>query len=245
MKTNDKHTNKHVILNAFKSAFPYTLPIMASFFCLGSAYGIYMKSLGFSFWYPVINAIVIFGGSLEFVVGTMLLAPFAPLASFSVALVIQLRHLFYGISLFDKYKNMGWKKPYLIYALCDETFSINCAVEVPDDIDKSWFYFFVSILNQMYWVIGASFGALMGNFIGEDVKGIDFVMTSMFVAIFVEQLRKDKLISSALIGILVPIMSLIVFGVDNYMVPSIVGMLVFLLVFKKIIMKGRSLPYES
>ncbi len=99
-------------------------------------YGVYMRTSGFSFWYPMIMSVVIFGGSLEFVATSMLLAPFAPVQVFLTAVMIQARHLFYGISMLDKYKGTGWKKPYLIYAMCDETFSVNYTAEIPEVVAR-------------------------------------------------------------------------------------------------------------
>lgn len=121
---------------ALKCAFPYTIPIFAGFWFLGMTYGIYMNVSGFSFWYPLLMSLTIFGGSLEFVAVSMLLAPYAPVQCFLMALMIQARHLFYGIAMLDKFKGLGWKKPYLIYGMCDETFSINCSAEIPEGIDR-------------------------------------------------------------------------------------------------------------
>ena len=118
-----KHLNQGICTKALKTAFPYTIPIFAGFWFLGLAYGIYMNVSGFSFIYPMVMSLTIFGGSLEFVAVTMLLAPFAPVQTFIMTLLIQARHLFYGISMLDKYKNMGWKRFYLIFGMCDETFS--------------------------------------------------------------------------------------------------------------------------
>lgn len=133
---------------AFLAAFPYTIPIFAGFWFLGLTYGIYMNVSGYSFWYPMLMSLTIFSGSLEFVAVSMLLAPFAPVQVFIMALMIQARHLFYGISMLDKFKGMGWKKPYLIFGMCDETFSINCTANIPADVDRGWFYFFATPLNH-------------------------------------------------------------------------------------------------
>lgn len=120
-----------VLRNALRAAFPHTVPILAGFWFLGMAYGIYMNVSGFSVWYTLLMTILIFGGSLEFVAVSMLLSPFAPWSAFLMALMIQARHLFYGLSMLEKYKGLGAKRWYLIYGLCDETFSINCSVKVP------------------------------------------------------------------------------------------------------------------
>lgn len=148
---------------AFRAAFPYTIPIFAGFWFLGLTYGIYMNVSGFSFWYPMIMSLTIFGGSLEFVAVSMLLAPYAPVQVLIMTLMIQARHLFYGISMLDKFKGLGWKKAYLIFGMCDETFSINYTAEIPEDVDRGWFYFFVTLLNYFYWFSGATLGGLLGG----------------------------------------------------------------------------------
>jgi 4-azaleucine resistance transporter AzlC len=218
---------------ALKAAFPHTLPILAGFLFLGLAYGIYMNVSGFSFVYPLIMSIVIFGGSLEFVAVSMLLSPFAPIQSLIMSLLIQARHLFYGISMLDKFKNIGWKKYYLIYGMCDETFSINYTAAIPKDIDKGWFMFFVTLLNQIYWVSGATIGGLVGSLIHFNTDGISFVMTSMFVVIFMEQWMKEKHHISAYIGLGVSAVCLIIFGSDSFMIPTMILIIVFLTVLRK------------
>ena len=166
---------------ALKAAFPHTLPILTGFAFLGLAYGIYMNTSGFPFYYPMLMSMLIFGGSLEFVAVEMLLSPFAPLQVFIMALLIQARHLFYGLSMLEKYKGTGWKKPYLIYGMCDESFSINCTVTPPEGVDRGWFMFFVTLLNQIYWVSGATLGALLGSVLHFNTEGIEFIMTALFV----------------------------------------------------------------
>ena len=208
------------ISRALKCALPHTIPIFAGFCFLGMTYGIYMKVSGFAFWYPMLMSLVIYGGSLEFVVVSMLLAPYAPMQALLMTLMIQARHLFYGIAMLDKFRGMGWKKPYLIFGMCDETFSINCTAEIPEDVDRGWFYFFVTILNQIYWVLGATAGGLVGGLIRFNTEGLDFVMTAMFVVIFLEQWRKEKRHDSAAVGMAASIVCLVIFGADNFLIPT-------------------------
>ena len=196
-----QNSSKFEILSALKAAFPYTIPIMTGFCFLGLAYGIYMHILGFNFLYPMLMAALIFGGSLEFIAATMLLSPFAPLQTFIVALIIQARHIFYGLAMLEKYKGLGWKRHYLIFGLCDETFAINYSAQIPDDVDRGWFYFFVTLLNQCYWVISAAMGGLLGNVIAFDTQGLGFVMTAMFVVIFLEQFLNERSISLVLLAL--------------------------------------------
>ena len=218
---------------ALKCAFPHTIPIFAGFCFLGMTYGIYMKVSGFAFWYPMLMSLVIYGGSLEFVAVSMLLAPYAPMQAFLMTLMIQARHLFYGIAMLDKFRGMGWKKPYLIFGMCDETFSINCTAEIPEDVDRGWFYFFVTLLNQIYWVLGATAGGLVGGLIRFNTEGLDFVMTAMFVVIFLEQWRKEKRHDSAAVGMAASVVCLGIFGAENFLIPTMVCILAVLTALRR------------
>lgn len=212
----------NIIKNALKCAFPYTIPIFAGFWFLGLTYGIYMNVSGFSFWYPMLMSLTIFGGSLEFVAVSMLLAPYAPIQVFLTTLMVQARHLFYGISMLDKFKDMGWKKPYLIFGMCDETFSINYTADIPEHIDRGWFYFFVTLLNHFYWFSGATIGGLVGGLLHFNTEGLDFVMTAMFVVIFMEQWLKERRHISEWVGLAASVGCLLLFGADNFLIPTMI-----------------------
>lgn len=229
------------IIKALKFAFPKTLPILAGFWFLGLSYGIYMNVSGFSFVYPMLMSITIFGGSLEFVAVTMLLGAFAPLQTFVITLMIQARHLFYGISMLEKYKGTGWKKPYLIFGMCDESFSINYSTDVPGDIDKGWFMFFVTLLNQIYWFTGSTIGGIVGSLLKFNTQGIEFVMTAMFVVIFLDQWLKENQHISSVIGVLASAACLLVFGSASFMIPTMVCVICLLTVFRKPISRKEEL----
>lgn len=220
-------------LKAFKAAFPKTLPILTGFLFLGITYGIYMNTSGFGFLYPFIMSLVIFGGSLEFVAVSMLLSPYAPLQVLLMTLMIQARHLFYGIAMLPKYKNTGAKKPYLIFGICDETFSINYTANIPEGVDKGWFYFFITLLDHIYWVTGATLGGVLGSFITFNTEGLDFVMTAMFVVIFLEQWKKEKRHISELTGILASVLCLVLFGADSFLIPTMALIVITLTLFRK------------
>jgi len=222
---------------ALKAAFPYTIPIFAGFWFIGLTYGIYMNVLGFSFWYPLIMSLTIFAGSLEFVAANLMLSVFNPLQVLLITLMIQARHLFYGISMLDKYKNKGIKKWYLIFGMCDETFSINYTANIPKDVDEGWFLFWVTALNHFYWVSGATLGGILGSLIQFNTTGLDFVMTAMFVVIFLEQWLKEKKHWTALIGICCSIICLLLFKADNFMIPTMIAILCMLTLFRKPIEK--------
>ena len=218
---------------ALKAAFPCTIPIFTGFWFLGLAYGIYMKVSGFSFVYPMLMSLLIFGGSLEFITVEMLLSPFAPLQVFIMALLTQARHLFYGISMLEKFKGTGWKKFFLIFGMCDETFSVNYTAEIPEDVDKGWFMLWVTFLNQFYWVSAATTGGLIGSLLKFDTTVISFVMTAMFVVIFLEQWLKEKNHVSSLMGIAVSVLCLICFGADSFMLPTMAAIVLLLTLSRK------------
>ncbi|MBJ3790756.1 AzlC family ABC transporter permease, partial [Bacillus sp. OA1] len=203
------------------------------FIFLGIAYGIYMNSLGFSAIYPILMSLIIFAGSMEFIAANLLLVTFNPIHAFFLTLMVNARHLFYGISMLDKYKGTGKKKFYLIFGLCDESFSINSTVDIPKDVDKGWFMFFVTLLNHLYWGIGAAIGGIFGSFVHFNTKGLDFVMTALFVVIFVEQWMREKKHYSALVGLGLSIFSLIIFGGNNFIIPAMIMILLVLTILKK------------
>lgn len=228
----------NIKIKAFKAAFPNTIPIMAGFLFLGMTYGVYMNVSGFSFIYPLMMSITIFAGSVEFVTVNMLMGAFNPLQAFLMAFMINARHLFYGISMLDRYKGMGWKKIYLIYGMCDESFSINYTADIPEDVDRGWFMFFVNLLNQIYWVAGSTLGGIFGSFIKFNTKGIEFVMTAMFVVIFLEQWLKEKNHTASIMGLAISLVCLILFGADSFIIPSMIAILAVLTIFRGAIEKG-------
>lgn len=217
--------HREILKNALKAAFPHTIPIFAGFWFLGLTYGIYMNVSGFRFWYPMFMSLTIFAGSMEFVAVNLLLGAFNPLQALAMTLMINARHLFYGISMLDKYRGNGWKDIYLIFGMCDESFSINYTADIPEGIDRGWFMFFVTLLDQIYWFFGATMGGIFGSLIHFNTEGLDFVMTAMFVVIFLEQWLKEKSHTSALAGIGISLLCLLAFGPDNFIIPAMLAIL--------------------
>lgn len=225
--------HEHKIPNAFKAAFPHTVPILAGFLFLGMTYGIYMRTYGFGFIYPMLMSLTIFAGSVEFVAANLLLGAFDPLQALAVTIMINARHLFYGISMLEKFKGTGPKKLYLIFGMCDESFSINYTAWIPAHIDRGWFMIFVTLLNHFYWFAGATLGGLFGPLLTFNTEGIDFVMTAMFVVIFLEQWLKEKNHISAFVGLGISLLCRIAFDANNFLLPSMTGIILILTVLKK------------
>lgn len=225
-------------LRALKAAFPHTIPILMGFLFLGMTYGIYMTSLGFSFMYPMMMSMIIFAGSMEFVTGNLLLGAFNPLQAFAMTLLINARHLFYGLSMLEKYRGTGWKKIYMIFGMADETFSINCAVDAPEGVDRGWFMFFVTLLDQCYWITGATLGGLFGTVLKINTEGLDFVMTALFVVILLENMLKKENRLSGFVGLGLSAVSLIIFGAESFILPAMGMILLALVMLKKPMEKG-------
>ena len=222
-----------VLRDALHTAFVHTLPILAGFLFLGVPYGIYMRSLGFAFWYPMVMSLVIFAGSAEFVAANLLLAGFQPMQAFLLTLMLNARHLFYGIAMLEQYRGTGWKKPYLIFGMCDESFSVNCTAQIPPHTDRGWFMFFVTLLNHLYWFAGATLGGVFGGLLSVRVQGLDFVMTAMFTVIFIDQWQKEQNHISALAGLAISLLCLVLFGTENFILPAMCGILAMLSLFRR------------
>lgn len=222
-------------IKALKSAFPHTIPVLMGYLFIGIAFGILLRSKGYNFGWAILMSIFIFAGSMQFVAISLLTSNFNLIAVVFMTLMVNARHLFYGLSMLDKFKDMGKKKPYMIFSLTDETFSLLSSTEPPQNINKNWFYFFIALLNHFYWIIGSAIGGIIGSVFSFNTKGIDFVMTALFVVIFVEQWKSNKNHIPALIGISASLLCLVIFGASRFILPSMVFILITLTIFRKTI----------
>lgn len=222
---------------AFKAAFPVTIPVLTGFIFLGTAYGILMTSQGFSFIFTTLISIFVFAGSMQYVAVDLLVSAFNPLNAFLLALMVNARHLFYGISMLDKYKDTGKAKPALIFTMCDETFSILCGAKVANGINRKYFMLFVSLLDYLYWVLGTALGATVGVFITFNTEGIDFALTALFIVIFINQWKETKNHIPSILGIISSAVCLVIFGADNFIIPSMILIIISLSAYRPIFNK--------
>lgn len=230
---------------ALKAAFPYTIPVLTGFTFLGVAYGILMNSKGYGVGWTLLFSLLTFAGSAQYIAISFLTSVFNPVYAFLMTLMVNARHIFYGISLLEKYKDTGILKPYLIFGLCDETFSIVCAVDAPEGVSKKWFMFFITLLNHLYWVAGSVLGVVLGSMILFNTKGLDFVLTALFVVIFVGQWKTGKGRKPAVIGILCSALCVIVFGASNFIIPAMIAILAVLTVTRKKLVPEKKLAEEG
>ena len=218
---------------ALTYAFRASLPIMAGYGFLGLTYGIYMHELGFSFIYPMLLAITVYAGSAEFLLGNMLLGSFNSLQTFLMVLMVNARHIFYGLSSLETFKGVGWKKFFLIFGMSDETFALTSSTKVPEGVDRGWFLLWLTWLDEFYWVAGATLGGLTAEWFRIHLHGLGFVLTAMFTAIFADNWTREHNHVSSVSGLMITGLCLIIFGADNFIIPSMVVILVFLTLLRK------------
>lgn len=225
----------------FKTVLIKTLPVMAGYVVLGIGFGILLKVSGYGLFWALLMSIFIFAGSAQYV-GIGLIS--GGVSIFTAALTIFMvnaRHLFYGISMINKYKGAGKRKPYLIFALTDETYSLVCDGDYPEGVDKYKYWFWISLFDQSYWVIGTVIGSVLGTILHFDSTGIDFSMTALFVTVFVEQWLSTKEHRPALVGLLATLLSLIIFGQDSFLVPAMILITGLLFAMRKPLEKADKL----
>lgn len=218
---------------AFISAFPHTVPVLTGLLMLGIAYGVLMQTKGYGTLWAVLMSAIAYCGSMQFVAITLLTVAFNPFQAFMLSLMVNARQLFYGISMLDKYKGLGKAKGFLIYTLCDETFSISSSITLPEGVNRKYFYLSISLLNYSYWVLGTALGGIVGNFITFNTNGLDFVLTALFVVLFLEQMKKKENRISGFIGLAGTIIGLSLFGANNVVIPSMLIILAILLAGRK------------
>ena len=213
---------------AFKAALPYTLPVLMGYLFLGIAFGVLLSSKGYHVGWAILMSVTIYAGSMQFVAIELLVSPFNLVNTLLVTLFVQARHLFYGLSLLDKFKISEALKPYMIFSLTDETYSLLCSAEPPEGISKKWFMFFIAFMDHLYWIAGGIIGSLAGSVFKFDPTGIDFAMTALFIVIFVEQWEKTKQHTPALLGLGLTTISLLIFGTGNFMIFAMIGIFIAL-----------------
>ena len=208
--------------SALRTTFLDTVPVMTGYVFLGFGFGILLHQNGYGVWWAAAMSLFIYAGSMQYVAVSLLSEGIGLLTAALTTFVVNARHLFYGISMVDAYKGSGNKKPYLIFALTDETYSLVSRAQCPQGISKHGYCFLVSLFNHAYWVCGSVLGSLAGSLIPINYEGIDFVLTALFVTIFVEQWLSTADHLPALIGVCATAVSLMLFGQDVFLIPSMV-----------------------
>jgi len=214
---------------AVRAALPATVPVMTGYLCLGMAFGVLMKTSGYGVVWSVLMSLMCFAGSMQFLTITLLTTAFDPLQAFLLSIMVNARHIFYGLAVLEKYKGLGKVRAFLIFTLTDETFSLVSTLEPPEGVERKDFYFWLSLLDYAYWVTGSAIGGLLGGLLTFNTTGLDFALTALFVVLFMEQWKKRSNRPAGLIGIGCTVVSLLVFGADNLVIPAMVLIMAVLL----------------
>ena len=205
-----------------KAVFLDTVPVLTGYLFLGMGFGILLSENGYGVLWALAMSIFVFAGSGQYLAVSLLANSSGLLSAAIATLLVNARHLFYGISLLEKYKGTGKKKPYLIFALTDETYSLVTQNEPPEGMSRHSYCFTVSVLDHIYWITGCTLGALVGQFIPINYEGIEFVLTALFVTMFVDRWLTNKDHFSAIVGACATFVSLLLFGSEFFLIPAMV-----------------------
>lgn len=218
---------------AIKQVFLDTVPVLTGYLFLGMGFGILLSESGYGFFWALGMSVFMLAGSGQYL-AVSLLASNASLLSTAIAtFLVNARHIFYGISLIDAYKDAGPKKNYMIFALTDETYSLVTQNTPPEGMSRHKYCFLVSAFDHIYWVIGCCLGSLAGAFIPINYDGVEFVLTALFITMFIEQWLSHKNHAPALIGVASTLAALLLFGKDLFLIPAMVLIALLLTISRK------------
>lgn len=217
----------------WKYAFKQSLPIMAGYIVLGMGFGVLLETKGYGVGWALLMSCFIYAGSMQYVTIDLLAGGASLISAALMTLMVNARHLFYGVSMIERYRDTKPYKPYLIFALTDETYSVVCSGTVPEGVDEKKYFFLVSLFSQCYWITGSVIGSLLGTALNFNTTGIDFSMTALFLVVFVEQWRSTKNHVSAIAGVAASLICLLMFGADNFLIPAMISITVLLTVLRK------------
>jgi 4-azaleucine resistance transporter AzlC len=224
----------------FRKAFPYTIPVLLGYLAIGIAFGLLLKNAGYPWYLAPIMSILVYAGALQYLAVGLLAANVSIAEAAILALVVNARHMVYGLSLLEKYKGAGLRKPYLVFALTDETYALVTSTEPPAGLDRIGFYAAVSLLDQCYWVAGSAIGAIAGSFLPFDMKGLDFALTALFVVLLVEQLKSCRSWVPFALAAACSLGAWFIAGPRNMLLASVVSTVVLLVVFRKEIVRNAA-----
>jgi len=206
-----------------KQAFLSSIPVMTGYIVLGIGFGVIFRAKGYGLIWAFLTSLLVYAGSMQFVLVNLLTSGASLATTALTTLAVNARHLFYSLSMIDKYRGTGWEKPYLIFALTDETYSLVCNdTNTEKAVDPHRYCFLVSLFDQCYWVTGSVIGSILGSVIPFSTEGIDFALTALFITVFVDQWRATKDHLPALIGLAASVLCLLIFGAEDFLIPTMV-----------------------
>lgn len=224
---------RKINLPALRYAFKASLPVMAGYLVLGAGFGILLQARGYAFWWAVVMSVTIYAGSMQYVAIDLLSSGAGLLSAALMTVMVNARHILYGISMLEPYRDTGRAKAYLIFALTDETYSLVCSPTIPKAVERKAYFFWVSLLNQAYWVLGSFLGAFFGSLVSINTAGVEFAMTALFVVIFLDQWEKTHRHLPAVTGVSCALICRVLFGAADFLLPTMLLMILVLFLLKK------------
>ena len=218
---------------AFQKAFPYTIPVFTGYLFIGIAFGVMYAEKGYSFLWAILMSALVYAGSAQYLAINFFVPGISFLQVFFLTFMVNVRHVFYGISLIERFNRFGKSRWYMIFGLTDETYSLICTTKIPEDVKEEKFLLAIALLNQLYWVLGSAIGGIVGSVLPINSEGIDFAMTALFVVIFVEQWMEKKNRIPAILGVVLTIISLQIFGTESFVLPAMLAIVLALFVGRK------------
>lgn len=220
-------------MREFRFAFKQTLPIFFTYLFIGIAFGILMSDAGYSLWLTTASAVFIYAGSMQLVMVPMLTSGASLVTLAIMTFFINARHIFYGIGLIEKFRRMGWRRPYMIMSLTDETFSILCSVKYDEGIDEDRAAFLIALLNHLYWIFGCFAGACAGQFLRFDMQGIEFSATAFFLVVVINQWQQHRSKIPFITAAVCALAFYLLLGRDAFLVPSLAASLFVLMILRR------------
>lgn len=218
---------------AFKKAFPYTIPVLTGYLFIGIAFGVMYAEKGYNFLWAILMSVMVYAGSGQYLAVNFFVPGISFVQVIFLTFMVNVRHIFYGVSLLDKFNRVGKKRWYMIFALTDETYSLLCTTKIPKGVEEDKFLFAISVLDHGYWILGSAIGAIAGTLLPISSEGIEFAMTALFVVIFIEQWMDKKNRIPEIIGVVTATVALLIFGPDSFVLPAMLAIVALLFIGRK------------
>lgn len=207
---------------AIVKAFPYTVPVLTGYLFIGGAFGVMFADMGYNILWAILMSTVVYAGSGQYLAVNFFVPGFSLVQAAFLTIMVNIRHVFYGLSLVERYNRFDRKRWYMIFGMTDETYSLICTTKVPEGVDEGKFLFSITLLDQLYWIIGTVIGSILATGIGFSSEGVEFAMTALFIVMFIELWYRRTNRPAELIGLVVSFVCLLIFGANNFVLPTMI-----------------------
>lgn len=218
---------------AIVKAFPYTIPVLTGYLFIGGAFGVMFADQGYNILWAILMSVVVYAGSGQYLAVNFFVPGFSLVQAAFLTIMVNIRHVFYGLSLVERYNRFGKKRWYMIFGMTDETYSLICTTNVPEGVDEEKFLFSITMLDQLYWILGTIIGSFLATAIGFSSEGVEFAMTALFIVMFIELWYRRTNRPAELIGLAVSFVCLLIFGANNFVLPTMILIIAILMLYRK------------